>query len=276
MRITSLVENTSTNGMPVEHGLSLHITLQNGVKVLFDMGQGELFVRNAKQLGVEIADVDMAVLSHGHYDHGGGLGHFFDNNSKAKVYVNENAFQPHYSLRENGLAYIGLKQHLAESDRLVKCNGVEQLPMGMTLVNGVVGHSCVPRGNRLLFGPEPDVNDDFCHEQSLLIEEGDDLVLVAGCAHAGVINIIERAQDVAGRAPTHVIAGMHLAKSGLSEADENAFIRHLALRLLEYDGCKYYTMHCTGLEQYDKLKALMGDRIAYMSCGDKIEIKKNR
>ena len=73
MKVTSLVENTSRRGLPVEHGLSLHIQLDDGRQVLFDMGQRRLFADNAERLGIRLADVDAAIVSHGHYDHGGGL-----------------------------------------------------------------------------------------------------------------------------------------------------------------------------------------------------------
>ena len=73
MKVTSLVEDTSRRGLPVEHGLSLHIQLDDGRQVLFDMGQRRLFGDNAKRLGIRLADVDVAIVSHGHYDHGGGL-----------------------------------------------------------------------------------------------------------------------------------------------------------------------------------------------------------
>lgn len=87
MLITSLVENTSTQGLPVEHGLSLHIRLDQGRQVLFDMGQRILFAENAQRLGIHLEEVDLAVLSHGHYDHGGGLRAFFRLNSHAPMYV---------------------------------------------------------------------------------------------------------------------------------------------------------------------------------------------
>ena len=73
MTITSLVENTSCKALPVEHGLSLHIRLDDGRSVLFDMGQKQLFADNAARLNINLSEVDLAIVSHGHYDHGGGL-----------------------------------------------------------------------------------------------------------------------------------------------------------------------------------------------------------
>lgn len=272
MRITSLIENTSKSGLPVEHGLSLHIQLENGLNVLFDMGQRCLFAENAERLGISIADVDIAIISHGHYDHGGGLRRFLELNSKAKVYVHQDAFQPHYSLRENGLAYIGLDKDLHDSERIVMCSSITPLADGMLLFADVDGKCCTPHGNRLLFGPEQSLNDNFSHEQNLMIEENGNRILVAGCAHSGIVNIIRKSVEVSGNPPTHVLAGMHLVKSGLEENAENAFITTLATELMAYDKCQYFTMHCTGQEQYQKLKSLMSHRIEYLSCGETIDI----
>ena len=85
MRITSIVENTSHTGLSVEHGLSLYIERKDGQVILFDMGQTSLFAQNAEQLGLSIPAVDTAIISHGHYDHGGGLRTFLSLNDKARI-----------------------------------------------------------------------------------------------------------------------------------------------------------------------------------------------
>lgn len=272
MRITSIIENTSNRGLHVEHGLSLYIVTDGGHRVLFDMGLSGMFVHNAERLGLSIADVDVAVISHGHYDHGGGLKTFFQENSQANVFIHKDAFQPHYSLKETGLRFIGIDKDWARYERLVFCDKQTEISHGMTLFADVQGDCCYPRGNRLLFGPEKTGNDDFCHEQNLLIEEGKKLVLLAGCAHRGIVNILRKAEEVAGKAPTHVFAGMHLVHSGMNPTDDDAFIANLATELMKYKDTMFYTMHCTGVEQYRKLRASMGTRIEYLACGDNIVI----
>lgn len=272
MKVTAIVENTSSAGLPVEHGLSLYIRLADGRNLLFDMGQGRLFAENAERLGLSIADVDTAIISHGHYDHGGGLGVFLDINDKAKVYVHKDAFQPHFSLRDSGLAYIGIDKGLAAFERVVLCGDRTEVCKGMTLFAGVGGCCCLPSGNRVLYGPSECANDTFSHEQNLIIEEGGNVILFAGCAHCGIVNIIRKAVEVCGKTPTYVFSGMHLVKSGLNAADEQLFINNLARELMSFKGCRFYTMHCTGTEQYNCLKAIMGDQISYLSCGESVEI----
>ena len=272
MKVTSLVENTSRKGLPVEHGVSLYIRLDDGRQVLFDMGQRRLFADNAEKLGIDLTAVDLAVVSHGHYDHGGGLRVFLELNDKAPTYINRYAFEPHYSLRENGLKYIGIDPELKTHDRLVYCGDETHISHDIILFSGINGDCLLPVGNRLLFGPDKTANDDFRHEQSLIIKEGSKTVLFAGCAHGGIENIIQRGMHVAGCPFTHVFAGMHLVKSGLTERDEAMFIRSLAERLSAHTGCRYFTMHCTGTAQYEILKKEMGDAVSYMGCGNIVEI----
>lgn len=271
MQITAIVENTSRRAWPVEHGLSLYVQLRNGQRVLFDMGQSALFAQNAERAGLSIAQVDIAVISHGHYDHGGGLRAFLTANQKAKVFVHREAFLPHYSLRDTGLTYIGLEEELKSHPRLTLCEGVTSLGQGLTLFSDVESRCCYPAGNARLFGPAKDECDTFRHEQHLIIQEGDHVALLAGCAHRGIVNILRRAEEIIGRPPTHVIGGMHLAKSGLPEAEEDAFIRTLASQLRQFPDTKFYTMHCTGTEAFHKLQALMGNQIAYLACGETME-----
>lgn len=272
MRITALVENTSRTGLPAEHGLSLHVSLNDGRKILFDMGQRRLFADNAERLGIDLADVDLAVVSHGHYDHGGGLRTFLELNGKAKVHISRHAFEPHYSLREDGLKQIGIDPDLRTNGRLVFCADETRIDDSMVLFSGANGDCLKPRGNRLLFGPTEDANDDFRHEQSLIIREEEKTVLFAGCAHCGIVNIMERGAHVAGLPFTHVFAGMHLVKSGLAEKDEALFIHSLAEQLSAHRGCRYFTMHCTGTAQYEMLKREMGEAVSYMGCGESVEI----
>lgn len=272
MKITSIIENTTNKGLHVEHGLSLYIEKCDGQKVLFDMGLSGMFLRNAESLGLSIADVDVAVISHGHYDHGGGLKTFFLENNKASVYIHKDAFQPHYSMRDIGIRFIGLDKDWKKYERLVFCEKQTQIDSGMTLFADVKGDFCHPHGNRLLFGPSQTENDDFRHEQNLIMKEAGLVVLFAGCAHCGIVNILRKVEEVAGIAPTHVFAGMHLVKSGLKECEENEFIKSLASELVKYKDTMFYTMHCTGEQQYKKLKSLMGNQIQYLACGDSIII----
>lgn len=259
MKISVLLENTAcAPEFGAEHGLSLYIETL-GHRLLFDMGQTDLFARNAEALGIDLSDVDIAVLSHGHYDHSGGLMRFLEINSTAKVYARGDAFAPHYS----GERYIGVDPALSESDRIVRTDDRTEICEGIALHT----YNGCPRpfrsqdaGMRALIGGRI-TDDDFRHEQYLLIEECGRRIAVTGCSHKGICNI-------AGWMNADVlIGGFHL--KGLDASDPA--IAETA-RAIAAHRTKFYTCHCTGAAQYAALKALLGDQIDYLPCGRVIEI----
>ena len=270
MTIQSLVDNETRSACEAEHGLSLLVTLASGFRVLFDMGHGTCFAENASRLGIDLSGVDLAVISHGHHDHGGGLETFLQRNTQAPVYVHRRAFEPHFSLKTNGLKSISLDGALQGHPRLVWCDGLTCITSDMLLFGDVPEHFPRPEANRTLLGPDRQP-DDFAHEQSLLLRENGRWVLLAGCAHAGAVNILEKAERIVGQSVSLMIGGMHLktAMDGLSDApDRRPGLQRLADALLQHTGCTFCTMHCTGMDAYRALKACMGDRMRYLGCGE--------
>ena len=260
MIITSLLENTtSRSGIAAEHGLSLYIETATH-RILFDMGQTDLFARNAEALGVDLSQVDLAVLSHGHYDHGGGLATFLEINHTAPVYLTEAAFLPHY----NGTRkYIGLDTTLQGHPRFRVVSGDLSLGDGLTLLspNGRERkHSLGSFGLTERVG-DVFIPDDFRHEQYLLIEEplseGSNRVLISGCSHAGILDIVEWFS------PDVLVGGFHVSKMALGE-ELTALGEALAAH-----GTEYYTCHCTGTEQYAFLRGRM-PRLGYLAGGETV------
>ena len=274
MKLVTLMEDTAcAPDFACEHGLSFYIEA-NGQKLLFDMGQTDLFLRNAQALGVPLDEVDTAFVSHGHYDHGGGLAAFLEVNNSAPVYLHKQAFEPHFSQKPDGIRPIGLDTALADSDRLILTDGVTEIDDTLTLFSDVTGQDCCPGGNRTLFERENGqyVPDRFAHEQSLIVREGDKVALFTGCAHRGVVNICARAKEIIGRAPDFVIGGMHLfsPSTGKSEPDER--IRAVASRLVQ-TGSRYFTCHCTGQHAFAVLHETLGERIAFLAAGSVTELQ---
>lgn len=258
MRIISLVENTSVNdAIKAEHGLSLYIESKN-YKILFDMGQTDLFLKNAKKLGVDLSQVDIAILSHGHYDHGGGLEEFLKINKKAYVYVSQYAFDTYYNGKEK---YIGLNPSLKDNKRLIFTNGKVEVDEGITL------YHCNDRVKRYdlgSFGLNVKRNqeyfpDDFRHEQYMLIEENGKQILFSGCSHKGILNIAEWFQ------PDVLIGGFHFSKLPLDDT-----LKDYA-QYLEGFKTEYYTCHCTGVEQFSFMKQFMS-RLFYLSAGQILQL----
>lgn len=253
MRIVTLAENTSAeSGISSEHGLSLYIETKEH-KILFDMGQTELFYENAEKLGVDISGVDVAVLSHGHYDHGGGLKKFLEVNKIAPVYIRQGAFVPHYNGPDK---YIGLDTALENDPRIVYTGDEHRIADGLFLCscNGrEKSHPTIPSGLYEKIG-EDLIEDEFLHEQYLMIEEDGKRVLISGCSHRGVMNIMDWLS------PDIFIGGFHFSKLPVDSA-----LSDMARELLKHDTV-YYTCHCTGREQYEFMKGIIKD-LGYLSSG---------
>jgi 7,8-dihydropterin-6-yl-methyl-4-(beta-D-ribofuranosyl)aminobenzene 5'-phosphate synthase len=113
--------------------------------------------------------------------------------------------------------------------------------------------------------------DDFHHEQSLLLKEGNKRVLLVGCSHRGIVNILDQCENHLDRPLTAVIGGFHLYDLDKDKKEDMEFLRRIADRLME-NNAVYYTGHCTGLYQFSLLKEMMGDRVHYLATGSIIEI----
>lgn len=272
--IKVLSENTAASEeFGCEHGLSLYVETEKH-RLLFDTGAGGLFAKNAAKLGVDLAAIDVAVLSHGHSDHGGGLETFLEKNSRAKVYLHKRAFEPHYADRPGGTkAYIGLNPKLLPNERFVFCGDHFRIDEELELFSAIREETPVPSGNAELYRKMGDayLPDDFVHEQNLIIRQNGKALLIAGCAHRGIVNIVRQFQADHGRFPDLVVGGFHLHSRGSGRNEAPAAVDAIARELLK-TGARYYTCHCTGQEAYRRLKALMGDRIGYLSAGSCLEI----
>ena len=264
MKITVLSENT-TRGPKVtpEFGLSLHVSC-GSQSILFDSGSSDNFARNAHTLGIDLAQVDFAVLSHGHFDHSNGFGAFMALNDHAPIYAHAGFDGEYYKKPDE---YIGIAPDLKGSDRFEAVDGIRELEDNLKLLSfdsAMALHPIESEGMLVKDGSEtkPDV---FAHEHYLLVCEGDVRLLVTGCSHKGIANIMHwaKAEQV-----THVIGGFHLM--GVQPGDY-AKLDALADELLGYDAM-YYTGHCTGIEQYARLKSRMGNRVSYMGTGQTLEL----
>ena len=258
MKVTVLMENTAVNSQfYAEHGLSLYLETE-GHRILFDMGQTEAFADNAEKLGVDLQKVDFAVLSHGHYDHGGGLKRFLEINHTAPVYLSRFAFEPHFSGREKN---IGLDPAQQENERL------HEIGDTYTLAEGIKLYSCngfarpfetnsyglyTMRDGKL-------IEEDFRHEQYMVLHEEGRRIVISGCSHKGILNIIEWLR------PDVLIGGFHFKKLDPARAGRQV-LEDAARRLKEYS-TTFYTGHCTGTEQLSFLKKRMGEQLHGFSAG---------
>ena len=273
VKIVVLLENTTESSkLKCRHGLSLYAETDTH-KILFDMGPNDLFLKNAEALGVDIADIDTAVISHGHVDHCGGLKCFLEKNQKAKIYLCPQAVEEHY-VKVIGIPfYAGIDRALRSSDRFVFTDDVHVTDDEITLFSNVAGKFPPPESDNNLFTKRSGkmIPDDFCHEQNLVVTSGDSRILICGCAHAGIVNIIERAKTITGDNPTAVIGGFHLSEPTKGRYESDSYIDSVAAALTEIKS-SYYTCHCTGEKAYEKMKARLGARLTYLRTGAEIRL----
>lgn len=258
MKITVLAENTANEmNLPCEHGLSLYIETDSQ-KILFDMGQTSLFSENAKALGIDLTKVDIAVLSHGHYDHTGGLETFLSENSHAPVYINRHAFGEHFNGKDK---YIGINKAFEGNRRLVitdDCCTINENMQLFTCNNKKKKYEMSPCGLNIKtdkgFLPDP-----FLHEQYLKINENEKTVLISGCSHKGILNIAEWFS------PDILVGGFHFSK-----LPSDNILKSYAEILNSYP-TEFYTCHCTGKEQFDFMSKFM-IKLKYISTADTVVI----
>lgn len=275
MKIITLLENTACGaGLCAAHGLSLYIETPKH-KILFDMGPDGRFIDNAEKLGVDLSAVDIAVLSHGHFDHGGGLRAFCEVNSRADILVHTDAFGNFYALEEGKEPrYIGLDPELWELEsRVIPTADFVKLDDELTLFSDEpeVFHALAASAKLHVETPDGLRPDPFTHEQNLLVTAWGKSVLFAGCAHRGIVNILAGARERLGRLPDAVFGGFHFFELDPADPESARLIDDTGKALLEGETV-YYTGHCTGDYAYERLHAILGDRLRHMTGGSVVEI----
>lgn len=273
--ITTLVENTTiSKEYKKKHGLCLHIKTREH-SILFDVGPDDTFIKNARELNIDISDVDIVIISHGHKDHGGGLKLFLNENDKAKIYINKNAFDSYYtSIIKYAKYYVGLDARIKNNDRIVLIDGNYELDDSTYLFSNVEGDNLVPNSNKSLLKKEENkyVQDNFKHEQNLILKENNKYTLIAGCSHCGITNIIDTAEKIIGNNLDITIAGFHLFNPVSMKSESYEFIELMSEKL-STKNMDFYTYHCTGIKPFNILKQRLKNQIKYLSTGKVIEIK---
>ncbi|MDO5434880.1 MAG: MBL fold metallo-hydrolase [Clostridia bacterium] len=268
MRIVTLIENSpGDRGCAFEHGLSLYVETERH-RLLMDTGAGGAFLGNAEKLGIDLGRVDTVILSHGHYDHTGGVRAFAAVDPQAVIYLRANADGAFY----HGEKYIGIDRAILSLPRLRKTEGSLVIDDELSLFTDVTGSRCRPESNLELSRRDPDGSvrqDDFSHEQYLVIREGGRHVLLSGCAHNGILNILDRYRALYHGDPDLVISGFHMKKNAEYTDAELRTIRSIAAELKRTDAA-YYTGHCTGDPAFGIMREIMGDQLKRIRSGDEI------
>ncbi len=270
MKFGFLIENKTDNpGIIAEHGLAVYIE-SSGKKILFDAGATGMFIKNAEIMDIDLGQVDFCVISHGHYDHTGGLPEFCEINERAAIYLHKDAYRETYGFENgkmdkltSGIRWSRKQRHNLE-DRICYTDGPEWI--GEDIV--ITGSVDIPEG----FSPTEKfyyrengklVPDNMSHEQCLVIREEKGIYVFSGCSHRGVINALNMAKSMfPGERIAVLVAGMHLYSA--EGESRSAVVSEIAGEHLD---C-VMPVHCTGIEAICDLKAALGETCTAATAGD--------
>jgi len=247
MKIVTLIENlVYQQGLFAEHGLSIYLETENN-KIIFDTGQSGLFLQNAQKMGIVIEDIDSLVLSHGHYDHTGGLYPFLEKNSNAKVYAKSSIFVPKYN---NKNRFIGTYENLELlKNRMVYVDTITKIAENVFIVPDISVSDSIDthfEGMSQKIETEfvPDVFDD---ELFLVLKQDDQINILTACSHRGITNICKTAIEQF-KLPLGLILGGFHTKNCSSEQYE-----HIVHYFRQVQPKSIGVCHCTGIEKYADL-----------------------
>ncbi|MFA6127728.1 MAG: MBL fold metallo-hydrolase [Bacteroidales bacterium] len=281
MKIAVLAENsvcqTNSRNVKSEHGISLFIEFGER-KILFDTGQSDLFIRNAIKMGIDLSEIDYVIISHGHFDRGGGLKHFLNLNRKAKVYLHRLAFHKFYTKISTLIPYyVGLDQKLFNqyAERIHFIDKDTSIDQDVLLVEGFPSGFPQPEANKALFEKldKQLIPDMFRHELAMVLTEHDELVIFSGCSHSGIMNIIEKVRSVfPDEKIKAVFGGLHI-HNPISKKDETpAYIAKLTAEM-QVMNLVFYTGHCTGEANFRSIREKLGMKIQTMNTGELILVR---
>jgi 7,8-dihydropterin-6-yl-methyl-4-(beta-D-ribofuranosyl)aminobenzene 5'-phosphate synthase len=264
MNLTILTDNlTRDKDLIAEHGLSFYIE-SGDKKILFDTGQSAAFSHNADKLGIDLSDVDYLVLSHGHFDHAGGISDFLELNKKASVILKPDALLPKFSHNK----YIGIPKNLhLPIDRMQMLNSYLKISQQLYIMGEInITHPSdthfdnfyTRKVNRII----PDAFED---ELFLVALNENGLGIITACSHHGVRNIMETAKVKFRRPVDWVIGGFHLKNS------DRASVIDLGQYLSDEEVENIITGHCTSFENY-KLLGKTCKQLEYGYCGNNYDI----
>lgn len=275
MKITTLIENNkgSVDGLEYEHGLSFFIEI-NDKHILFDTGQTGAAIENAKKLHIDLAKTNYLILSHGHYDHTGGVKRLLENGTMniSSVLVGEGFFNSKYKIVEDELVFIGnsFDKGVFNEKKIpvLEVDAPKEFENGVWIFREFQNNNEFEEMNPKFVRKEQErlVLDDFKDEVSLAIQTTKGLVVIVGCSHPGILNILTTIHKSLNLPIYAVVGGSHLV-----DADEKRIMQTItAMKDMQIK--KLYLSHCTGELAMQFLKKEFGEDFILNHTGDKITI----
>jgi 7,8-dihydropterin-6-yl-methyl-4-(beta-D-ribofuranosyl)aminobenzene 5'-phosphate synthase len=260
IRITIAAENTvAQQGLIAEHGLACFIETAE-VNILFDTGQGLVLQRNARQLGIDLARLDLIALSHRHYDHTGGLPDVLRAAPNASLVIHPASFENNFRAAQDGAVKdVGMpavaRRAIDQHARVIRSDGPYTLAPGIHLTGLIPCHSPFePEPENFFSNIELTVPDPMPDDRALWIQTSEGLIILVGCSHRGVINTLNAITREAGTRRIHMLlGGMHLAN-----ADNTRIHQTVDSLRNEFEIEQLYPGHCTGMPAMHVLHRAFG------------------
>lgn len=258
MKIAILITDIASNDFIAEHGLSIYIEHEEA-KVLLDAGYTNNFIKNAQKLGINLDEVKNVVLSHGHWDHGNGLQYLQNKN----LICHPEVFTKRYRNRDNEFNGLGLtKDQIKEKYKLIETREPYHINENIVFLGEIPRKNTFEAQNTAYY--KEDKKPDFIKDDSAIaINTENGIVVITGCAHAGVCNTIEYSKRVFNSEKIlAVIGGFHITGIGIR--------LDLTINCFEKDNIKkIYPMHCTCFEAMAEFYRVFG--VKQLKSGDVLE-----
>jgi 7,8-dihydropterin-6-yl-methyl-4-(beta-D-ribofuranosyl)aminobenzene 5'-phosphate synthase len=276
MNYTLLIDNNHHPEQQLlsEHGISIYFE-QDNYKWLLDTGNSPQFIENARNLGIDLTDVDFVLISHAHKDHTGGLAAFLDINTKAKVFLSANIpDQRYFSLRHGDKRDISMNYSVLEKHQH-RFNWIENSTYLSDKV-AVITHfhtiSPTPKANSTLFVEKDQqlLPDQFRHEMAVVLCSEEGLIVFSGCAHNGLLNTIRTCVEFTQIPKVKAcIGGAHLPdKTNETSYESDEEILTIGQQVKElYPEMRLITGHCTGRHAQRLLKSVLGENMDVFYSG---------
>jgi 7,8-dihydropterin-6-yl-methyl-4-(beta-D-ribofuranosyl)aminobenzene 5'-phosphate synthase len=266
IQITTIIDNYAPSSpLYGEHGLSILIE-SNEKKILMDVGQSNLFAENAKTLKLNLEEITDLVISHGHYDHTGGLQAFFDKNTTANIYIHPAGLKNKLNINK----YIGIPEHFKTTikQRATKVTTNTEISKNIHLIaNTKIYDQELTNFQNMNIEENGEIKTDtFEDELFIAIIKNNQINIITGCAHRGITNILQTAKDIFDLPINLVYGGLHLRSSGESR-------RKSIIQKIEEIGInKIVTNHCTGLLAFHEIKTKFKNKAFYGYTGESFSI----
>lgn len=268
LKVTVLIENTvNSPGLLAEHGLSFYIQ-KDGHKYIFDTGQGFVLKHNLRQLGVDLGKVSSVILSHGHYDHTGGVGALLQVNPKLIFRGHPNLLKEKFKVQGKEFKEIGMPKESKDklSGNIVFNTDSMEIEDGIYLTGELPLGQMKNREGKFKIWDDGYVEDTFREEQALYIKTPHGVVVFSGCSHNGIVETLQYIKNKTGEKIHTVLGGFHLI--GSNDEEIQSTVEQIEKLEVNYLGL----CHCTGLKAYCYFKNRFKERLFHCSTGINVNL----